>query len=195
MPYSTSCRFRSPRTMPGSTVQRRFATSTDSSRWQYFLQSSTTAMLQHSPPGSCRPAGQQRGAVLATDRHRLDRGVHCARDDHADRHLPVVGAVRGVRGAGALIEADLAVDPVAQITFQGVGVCWMLRAPDDGKRQIDRAPTGWRGLWGDGGSEHEARRTTTSTADCAPRQPSKQCRPADTRAFSRTRPTASAEAR
>ncbi|MGY2701993.1 hypothetical protein ACVW2K_001577 [Nocardioides sp. HB32] len=48
-PVGASCRLRSSRTIPGSTTQRRFSTSTEINRWQYLEKSRTTASLVHCP--------------------------------------------------------------------------------------------------------------------------------------------------
>lgn len=42
-----SCRFSSSSTIPGSTTQTLRSASTDTSRWQYFVQSTTTAAFVH----------------------------------------------------------------------------------------------------------------------------------------------------
>src|SRR5215472_1672726 len=49
-------------TMPGSTTQVRAALSTDNSRWQYFDQSSTTAVLVHCPARLVPPPRDRTGA-------------------------------------------------------------------------------------------------------------------------------------
>ncbi|GAB3804720.1 hypothetical protein GCM10027605_29300 [Micromonospora zhanjiangensis] len=46
---------------------------------------------------------------------RVDRAGH----HHAERDLPVVGGVGGVRGAGAVVEPDLAVHLGAQVCGEG----------------------------------------------------------------------------
>jgi hypothetical protein len=60
--YGASCRFSSSSTMPGSTTQVRASGSTDSRRWQYFVQSMTTAVLVHWPPRLVPPPRDSTGA-------------------------------------------------------------------------------------------------------------------------------------
>src|SRR5207247_5138473 len=64
-------------------------------------------------------ATRQHGrAVPAADGHGLDDLVDRARDHYADRDLAVVGGVRGVEGAAAVVEAHLARDARAQVGFE-----------------------------------------------------------------------------
>ena len=61
-PCGSSCRLSTSRTMPGSTTQVRASASTETSRWQYFDQSITTAALQHSPARLVPPPRDSTGA-------------------------------------------------------------------------------------------------------------------------------------
>src|SRR4051812_28018184 len=61
-PYSDSRSLRRSSTMPGSTTQVRAAGSTETSSVQYFDQSSTTAVLVHSPDRLVPPPRDSRGA-------------------------------------------------------------------------------------------------------------------------------------
>ena len=45
-----------------------------------------------------------------------------AGDDHADRDVPVIRCVGGVEGLAAGVEADLAVDPLAEVALQALEV-------------------------------------------------------------------------
>ena len=60
------------------------------------------------------PAGDHRRAERARGRHGMHHVVQIARQDDADRHLAVVGAVGGVEGSAALVEAHLTPDPVRE---------------------------------------------------------------------------------
>src|SRR4051812_22628582 len=60
--WSESWRLSSSSTMPGSTTQVRRSGLTDTSRWQYFVQSMTTAVLVHWPPRLVPPPRESTGA-------------------------------------------------------------------------------------------------------------------------------------
>ena len=59
-------------------------------------------------------AVHDRQVVLPTDRDRLDRGIDAARDHDADRHLPEVRRVGGVRRSRSVVEPHLTVHPLTQ---------------------------------------------------------------------------------
>jgi len=63
-------------------------------------------------------AREHRRLVLAADAHRLDDVVDRARDDDADRQLPVVGAAGGVHGAVAVRESDLRLGRSPQLVLE-----------------------------------------------------------------------------
>jgi len=60
-------------------------------------------------------AGQDRHAVLAAGRDGGHDVVERLRDHHADRHLPVIGAVGRIQGAAAGIEPHLAANCPSEI--------------------------------------------------------------------------------
>src|SRR5690625_2839661 len=60
-PVEASCWFRSSSTIPGSTTQVWFSSSTLSRRWQYFVQSSTTAVFVHWPARLVPPPRESTG--------------------------------------------------------------------------------------------------------------------------------------
>ena len=66
-------------------------------------------------------AGQHRHPGLAAARHRGDHVLGAPGNDHADRHLPVVGGVGGVRAAAAGVEADLAPHHLPQRGGEALG--------------------------------------------------------------------------
>ncbi len=97
--------------MPGSTTAMPASVSTEPIRVQYFVQSITTAALQHCPARLVPPPRDNTGQVVAAAHvNGLGPGIRRARHDHADGHLPVVGGVGGVGRARAGIESDLPVD-------------------------------------------------------------------------------------
>src|ERR1700749_3774296 len=104
--------------MPGSTVQVRCCGSTARTRWQYFDQSSTTAVFVHWPARLVPPP-------------RDSTGTPCSR--HTATASAAASGVRGTTtpigtcrkldasveyAAGAGVEPDLAIHPVAQRPFQ-----------------------------------------------------------------------------
>ena len=60
-------------------------------------------------------ARQNRRAVLPADANRRDHVVHIPRDDDANGHLPIVGAVGRIQRAAAAIESHLAAARPAKI--------------------------------------------------------------------------------
>jgi hypothetical protein len=70
--------------------------------------------------GQARPAAarEQRGLVLAADRHRLRRGVNRARHDDAQGELPEIGGIGRVGAASPRVEADLAVNARSQVALE-----------------------------------------------------------------------------
>ena len=62
---------------------------------------------------SSAAAAEQRSAVLARERDGGDDVIGVTGKNHADRDLAIVGAVGGVEGAAAGIEADVAADVLA----------------------------------------------------------------------------------
>ncbi len=54
------------------------------------------------------PPGEQGCPVLAAQGRSADHILVVFRQNHADGHLPVIGAVGGIQGAGAAVEADFA---------------------------------------------------------------------------------------
>ena len=110
-------------TMPGSTMQVRASASTETTPWQYFDQSMTTATLHVCPARLVPPPRDTTGAPCS--RHTAiacSAGLDGAWYHHADRHLAVVRRVGAVGAAAARVEPDLAVDPLPQGTLEGVGV-------------------------------------------------------------------------
>ena len=74
------------------------------------------------PGKACAAApGQNRRAIFAGQRHRLNYILDCFRNDHADGHLAVVGAVRGIECAAAVVETHLAIYVLAQLSGQRIG--------------------------------------------------------------------------
>lgn len=67
-------------------------------------------------------AAEHGGGMLAAESERGDGVLFVAREDDADRHLAVVGAVSGVEGAAAGVEAHLAAQAAPQVARQGGGV-------------------------------------------------------------------------
>ncbi len=90
----------------------------------YFVKSRTTATLQHwparlvpAPRGRTGASNSRQAATAAIDI------VGIARDDEADRNLPVVRAVGGVERAAAAVEAHLAAHRPLQLAFEAGGLC------------------------------------------------------------------------
>src|SRR5205807_5235452 len=65
---------------------------------------------------------KNRRAVLAADAHRLDDVVGRARDDDADRQLPVVRAAGRIERAVARPETDLPLDGAAEVVLEATDV-------------------------------------------------------------------------
>ena len=76
-------------------------------------------------PGKRSPAAtaEDRCSMLAANRDRRDYVVRVFGKHHADRHLPVVRSICGVKGAAPVVKADFAADIPAQRGFEGSGVC------------------------------------------------------------------------
>src|SRR5262249_359591 len=60
-------------------------------------------------------ARQERRAVLARQRNRPDHLLNRFWDHDSDGHLAIVGAVYGIQGAGAVVEANFAGDDGAHL--------------------------------------------------------------------------------
>src|SRR4051812_9801502 len=67
-------------------------------------------------------ATEHGSSELAGDLHRLDDVVLVARDDDADRRLPIVGCIRGIKGSAAVVKADFAFYVPVERRFQAAGV-------------------------------------------------------------------------
>ena len=80
---------------------------------------------------------EHRGAIAATDAHRLDHVVGRPRDDDADRDLAVVGPARRVERAVAWLEPDLAFDNPREVVLQAAHVDVL-----EGGRRRGEAPVG-----------------------------------------------------
>ena len=108
-PCGLSLRLSSSSTMPGSTTQRRPATSSSSTRSRYFEQSTTSVELTVCPACEVPPP---RGVTLTPsvprNRYRPIGFVYGARRDDADRHDLIVRGIGGVAAAGEAVEHDLA---------------------------------------------------------------------------------------
>jgi hypothetical protein len=66
-------------------------------------------------------ASQDRCAVFACQSNRLDDIFDRLRDHDANRHLAVVGAIRGIESAAPVVKADLTADYTAQVGGESVG--------------------------------------------------------------------------
>ena len=77
--------------------------------------------------GAGAPVGDGR-AVIAAHGHCLDEVVNVFRDDDADRYLPVVGGVSGVRRSHAAAEMDLPPNPPLQVGFERAGAAVQRRS-------------------------------------------------------------------
>jgi hypothetical protein len=60
--------------------------------------------------------------VLAGQSHCLDYFFDALRNHNADRHLPVIRTIDGVKSAGAIIKADFTRDGGAQLSGERIGV-------------------------------------------------------------------------
>ncbi|SOE06709.1 hypothetical protein SAMN06272765_7564 [Streptomyces sp. Ag109_G2-15] len=68
-------------------------------------------------------------ALPCTHLYRVGTGLDTVWNHHADRHLPVVGAIRGVGAPGARIEADLGVGLVVQSGGQPIAPSGSVAGP------------------------------------------------------------------
>ena len=108
-PCGLSRRLSSSSTMPGSTTQRRPATSSSTTWSRYFEQSTISDELMVWP--HCEvppPRGVHADALLARERDRALGFLDRARRDHAERHDLVVRGVGGVAAAGEAVELHVA---------------------------------------------------------------------------------------
>lgn len=72
---------------------------------------------------ACAAAARQDGrAVLACQLDGCHRVLRMARNNNANRHLAVIGAIRGVERAGAAIESNLTINSRLQFRRQGLGI-------------------------------------------------------------------------
>src|SRR5207237_8067916 len=62
------------------------------------------------------------GAEVAVERKRLKDIVAVARDDHAERDLPVVRRVRRIQGPASCVDPDLAANRARQGRFEPASV-------------------------------------------------------------------------
>ena len=81
--------------------------------------------------GSAASAGEQRSAMVAAQGDGGEYVFLVARYYDSDRNLAIVGAVGGIEGAAALIEADLSAKMAAKrrfkrgnIELRGMGLGW-----------------------------------------------------------------------
>ena len=89
----------------------------------YFEKSRTTATLQHCPASEVPPPrAEERGAEFAAEGDGGDDVIVVAGKDDADWDLAIVRAVRGIQGAGAVVETDFALDLYLKRFFEAGGV-------------------------------------------------------------------------
>ncbi len=125
------------RMQPGCTVAVRASGSMSSTRSMYLEQSRIDGDVGRlSCEAGAAAAHRDRRAVLAADPHRRDHVVLVAGQHHADRHLPVVRSIGGVRGPAPGVEADLARGPRRQFPRQ---------RPRVGRRDPRPAGPPWHG--------------------------------------------------
>ena len=108
-PCGLSWRLRSSSTMPGSTAQRRPATSRSRMRLRYFEQSTTSEWLtvcpacEVPPPRASTLTPSARAIAIARSASSIVRGV-----DHAERHDLVMRGVGGIAAAREAVELHVA---------------------------------------------------------------------------------------
>ena len=117
--------------------------SISSTLFMYFEQSMMTATLHHLP-GERRAAAARRNrhTVLAADADGLDHVVVVTRNDHADRHLPVVRSIGRSTGPDRRLETGPR--HVSSASGRPPG----LRRPHAGDRTVrsGASPTFWESL-------------------------------------------------
>ena len=86
------------------------------SLFRYFVKSRTTATLQHWPARLVPPPRASSGAPKRRHCSTVSENVFDGlRNDDADRHLAVVGAVGCIERAAAVIEPNLALDALPEV--------------------------------------------------------------------------------
>ena len=114
-----AARFSSSSTMPGSTTQRRFSTSSSRHAVQMFRAVEDQGVVDGlAALRGAAAARRDRDALLAGDRQRRRDVVHRARHHHADRHDLVERGIGGVAAAGKAVEQHVALECSLQPVFE-----------------------------------------------------------------------------